>query len=256
VSFSPDNVHETGVSPGGQSGSPIVAAEAEQVERTRRKTWLSAQSEVFVPYRHRAHPHPGRRDVRRAGDARLDRSLEHLDRLQRRGGPYKDRFVNGQVAGVIMSFCALQHPAQRSHEQPIAAAKPRPANTALEYGELMTKDQDLEVVVPILGRAACERRRAAAAVSRRQQRAWSGPPSERRSDRTNVLTSWRSEVSVPFSRQRRSRLRVASDRELAETGRHRSAPRRHQAARPPAQQETTVSRASSHLQPGMFVAPF
>jgi hypothetical protein len=23
-------------------------------------------------------------------------------------GPYKDRFVNGQVAGVIMSFCALQ----------------------------------------------------------------------------------------------------------------------------------------------------
>jgi hypothetical protein len=30
---SPDNVHETGVWPGGQSGSPIVAAEAEQVER-------------------------------------------------------------------------------------------------------------------------------------------------------------------------------------------------------------------------------
>jgi hypothetical protein len=25
---SPDNVHETGVSPGGRSGSPIVAAEA------------------------------------------------------------------------------------------------------------------------------------------------------------------------------------------------------------------------------------
>ncbi len=47
---SPDNVHETGVSPGGQSGSPIVAAEAEQVERTRRKTWSRARSEVFVPY--------------------------------------------------------------------------------------------------------------------------------------------------------------------------------------------------------------
>ena len=28
---------------------------------------------------------------------------------------------------------------------------------ALEYSELMTKDQDLDVVVPILGRAACER---------------------------------------------------------------------------------------------------
>jgi hypothetical protein len=27
---------------------------------------------------------------------------------------------------------------------------------ALEDGELMTKDQDLEIVVPILGRAACE----------------------------------------------------------------------------------------------------
>jgi hypothetical protein len=35
---SPDNVHETGVSPGGQSGSPIVAADPDQVERTRRKT--------------------------------------------------------------------------------------------------------------------------------------------------------------------------------------------------------------------------
>ncbi len=28
-----------------------MAAEAEQVERTRRKTWSRAQSEVFVPYR-------------------------------------------------------------------------------------------------------------------------------------------------------------------------------------------------------------
>jgi hypothetical protein len=27
----------------------IVAAEAEQVERTRRKTWSRARSEVFVP---------------------------------------------------------------------------------------------------------------------------------------------------------------------------------------------------------------
>jgi hypothetical protein len=29
---SPDNVQETGVSPGGQSGSRMVAAEAEQLE--------------------------------------------------------------------------------------------------------------------------------------------------------------------------------------------------------------------------------
>ena len=47
---SPGNVQKTGVSPGGQSGSPIVAAEAEQVERTRRKTWSRVRSEVFVPY--------------------------------------------------------------------------------------------------------------------------------------------------------------------------------------------------------------
>jgi hypothetical protein len=30
---------------------PIVAAEVEQVERTRRKTWSRSRSEVFVPYR-------------------------------------------------------------------------------------------------------------------------------------------------------------------------------------------------------------
>jgi hypothetical protein len=41
---SPDNVHETGVLPGGQSGSLIVPAEAEQVERTRRKPWSRARS--------------------------------------------------------------------------------------------------------------------------------------------------------------------------------------------------------------------
>jgi hypothetical protein len=31
---------------------PIVAAEAEQVELTRRKTWPRVRSEVFVPYTH------------------------------------------------------------------------------------------------------------------------------------------------------------------------------------------------------------
>jgi hypothetical protein len=38
VPHRPDNAHETGVSAGGRSGSPIVAAEAEKLERTRRKT--------------------------------------------------------------------------------------------------------------------------------------------------------------------------------------------------------------------------
>jgi hypothetical protein len=55
LAFSPDNVHQTGVSPGGQSGSAIVAAEAEYVERTQGKTWSRARSEVFVPYRRQPH---------------------------------------------------------------------------------------------------------------------------------------------------------------------------------------------------------
>jgi len=40
-------------------GSPIVAAEAEQVERTRSKTWSRARSEVFVPYRYKSWSTPG-----------------------------------------------------------------------------------------------------------------------------------------------------------------------------------------------------
>jgi hypothetical protein len=47
---SPENVQETGVSPGGRSGSDIVAAEAEQVERTTKKDLVTLRSEVFVPY--------------------------------------------------------------------------------------------------------------------------------------------------------------------------------------------------------------
>ena len=51
---SPDNVHETGVSPGGRFGSPIVAAEAEQVERKSKKDLVTGpRSEVFVPFRRR-----------------------------------------------------------------------------------------------------------------------------------------------------------------------------------------------------------
>jgi hypothetical protein len=45
VSFSPDNVQETGVWPGGQFEFPIVVAEAKQVERTGRNTCLRAESE-------------------------------------------------------------------------------------------------------------------------------------------------------------------------------------------------------------------
>jgi hypothetical protein len=33
-----------------QRGFPVVAAEAEQVERTRRKTWSQAESRVSVPF--------------------------------------------------------------------------------------------------------------------------------------------------------------------------------------------------------------
>lgn len=50
-----------------------------------------------------------------------------------------------------MTTAAWEHLAERSHEQPIAAAKARPASMALEHGELMTKDQDLDVLVQILG---------------------------------------------------------------------------------------------------------
>jgi hypothetical protein len=34
-----------------QVSRSIVAAKAEQFERTRRKAWSSSRSEVFVPYR-------------------------------------------------------------------------------------------------------------------------------------------------------------------------------------------------------------
>jgi hypothetical protein len=47
---SPDNVHETGASPRWTVWIPHVAAEAERVERTRKKTWSRTRSEVFVAY--------------------------------------------------------------------------------------------------------------------------------------------------------------------------------------------------------------
>lgn len=55
ASFSPDNVHETGVLPDAQSRSPIVAAEAERVERTQRKTCSRAESEFLCPSGPPAH---------------------------------------------------------------------------------------------------------------------------------------------------------------------------------------------------------
>jgi len=45
----PDNVQETGASPGGQSESHRGRG-VEAVERTRRKTWSRTRSVVFVPY--------------------------------------------------------------------------------------------------------------------------------------------------------------------------------------------------------------
>jgi ADP-ribose pyrophosphatase YjhB (NUDIX family) len=60
-----DNVHETGVSPRGQSRSPIVAAEAQQGEPTRTKTWSRVRSEVFVPYRRIMQVRRARRKTRR-----------------------------------------------------------------------------------------------------------------------------------------------------------------------------------------------
>jgi hypothetical protein len=50
LSFSPDNVHETGVSPGGRYRSPIVAPEAEQGRENSEEDQVTGPIEVFVPY--------------------------------------------------------------------------------------------------------------------------------------------------------------------------------------------------------------
>ena len=47
----PDSVHETGVWPIGQRAFPVVATEAGQVERTRRKDLVTVSIRVFVPTR-------------------------------------------------------------------------------------------------------------------------------------------------------------------------------------------------------------
>jgi hypothetical protein len=47
VSFSPDNVHETGVSLQRTLRITVVAAEAKQVERSRRNTCTRAESEFL-----------------------------------------------------------------------------------------------------------------------------------------------------------------------------------------------------------------
>ncbi len=78
-------------------------------------------------------------------------------------------------------------------------AKARPTNTALEYSELMTKDQNLDVVVPILGRAACERDEPAQKYVEDSEEHGTrllrnGGPTLR-----TYRSHWRSEVSVPFT---------------------------------------------------------
>jgi hypothetical protein len=47
---------------------------------------------------------------------------------------------------------ARKHPAERRHEQPITPAEARTAHLALEHSELMSKDEDFDVVVPELQR--------------------------------------------------------------------------------------------------------
>jgi hypothetical protein len=43
---------------------------------------------------------------------------------------------------------AGEHPAQRRQEQPIALAEARTAHLALEHSKLVSKDENLDVVVP------------------------------------------------------------------------------------------------------------
>jgi hypothetical protein len=50
ATFSPDNVHETGVSHDGKSRSPIEAAEAQQVEQLEERPGHGPDPRVFVPY--------------------------------------------------------------------------------------------------------------------------------------------------------------------------------------------------------------
>jgi len=45
---------------------------------------------------------------------------------------------------------AREHPAQGSHEHPVAAAKAWPGRLALQHRELMAKDHDLDVVVQVV----------------------------------------------------------------------------------------------------------
>jgi hypothetical protein len=47
-----------------------------------------------------------------------------------------------------------EHPVERRHEQPVALAEARTAHLALEHSELMSKDENLDVVVPGLQRPA------------------------------------------------------------------------------------------------------
>jgi hypothetical protein len=60
---SPDNVQEAGVSPDYQSGSPIAAAEAQQVERTREGPGHGRDPSFLCPTRLKDADVPGVREA-------------------------------------------------------------------------------------------------------------------------------------------------------------------------------------------------
>jgi len=67
--------------------------------------------------------------------------------------------------------------------------KVRLAHLAPEHCELMPKDQDLDVIVPILGRAACECDKPAQQEIQGSEEHRSGLLVKRRSDPTNTLVA-------------------------------------------------------------------
>jgi hypothetical protein len=55
------------------------------------------------------------------------------------------------VTGPTRGFCALQGPADRGHEQPVATAKAGLAHLALEDHQLVAKDHQLDIAVQMIG---------------------------------------------------------------------------------------------------------
>jgi hypothetical protein len=83
---SPDNVHETGVSPAGQSGPPIAAAESRADRVNWKKEMVTDPIPRFVPYT-------------------VSGMLEPLGTCAVRKGPIRE----WQVAGVIRVSVPFRH---------------------------------------------------------------------------------------------------------------------------------------------------